>query len=300
MFHVRRAAEIEPTLPDAYAGHSRGFSRAALTGRHVGAVHTGFALARLAAGGGVATHVHSCEESFFVLAGRPLLWLDGRAHRLAPGECGLIGVGVPHAWSAEQAAEWLEVTAPPPRLDGPPDTFFTGERAEFSRAEAVDIRDPRSRVFFRLDRGAMELDNLKLGAPVDAPTVSASMATALLAYSGIAVKMLVDGRLGAVLHQMFMVEYEPGGVAQRHDHPLEEAYYVLEGEVEAQADDDRFTLRPGDFLWTAVGCIHAFRNPGPGRVRFLETQTPQPPGNHSYRFNRDWDHLAERLSPGGP
>jgi quercetin dioxygenase-like cupin family protein len=298
MFHVRRAAETEPTLPDVYAEHSRGFSRAALTGRHVGAVHTGFALARLAAGGRVATHVHSCEESFFVLAGRPLLWLDGRAHRLAPGECGLIGVGVPHAWSAEQAAEWLEVTAPPPRLDGPPDTFFTGERAEFSGAQAVDIRDPRSRVFFRLDRGAMELDKLKLGAPVDAPTVSASMATALLAYSGIAVKMLVDGRLGAVLHQMFMVEYEPGGAAQLHDHPLEESYTIVSGTVDAEADGERFTLRPGDVFWTGVGCIHAFWNHSDGRVRWLETQSPQLPANYSYRFNRDWDYLGERLGGG--
>ena len=89
----------------------------------------------------------------------------------------------------------------------------------------------------------MDVDNLKLGAAVDAPTVSASMATALLAYSGIAVKMLVDPRLGAVLHTMFMVEYQPGGVAQPHDHPLEEAYYILEGEVEAMADDEKFTLR---------------------------------------------------------
>ena len=43
----------------------------------------------------------------------------------------------------------------------------------------------------------MELDRLKVGAAVDEPTVSASMATALLAYSGIAVKMLVDQRLDA-------------------------------------------------------------------------------------------------------
>jgi len=35
---------------------------------------------------------------------------------------------------------------------------------------------------------------------------------------------------------MFMVEYEPGGVAQPHDHPLEEAYYILDGEVDAVAD----------------------------------------------------------------
>jgi quercetin dioxygenase-like cupin family protein len=117
----------------------------------------------------------------------------------------------------------------------------------------------------------------------------------LLAYSGIAVKMLVDQRLGAVLHTMFMVEYQPGGVAQPHDHPLEETYYILDGEVDAVADGEEFTLRAGDVFWTGVGCVHAFYNRSGGRVRWLETQSPQPPANYSYRFNRDWDYLADRL-----
>ena len=98
----------------------------------------------------------------------------------------------------------------------------------------------------------MELDNLKAGAPVDAPTVSASMATALLAYSGIALKMLVDQRLGAVLHTTFMVEYQHGGVAQPHDHPLEESYYIVDGEVEATAEGETIVLSAGDVFWT--GC----------------------------------------------
>jgi hypothetical protein len=45
------------------------------------------------------------------------------------------------------------------------------------------------------------------------------MDTALLAYSGISVKMMVDRGLGAELLVMFMVDYEPGGAAQAHDHP---------------------------------------------------------------------------------
>ena len=141
----------------------------------------------------------------------------------------------------------------------------------------------------------MNLDRLKAGAPVDEPTVSASMATALLAYSGIAVKMLVDQRLDAQLHTMFMVEYEPGGVAHPHDHPLEEAYVILEGEVEAHADGEQYTLRAGDVFWTGVGCVHAFYNRTEGRVRWLETQSPQPPTRHSYRFNRDWEYLQTRI-----
>ena len=70
--------------------------------------------------------------------------------------------------------------------------------------------------------------------------------------------MLVDKRLDAQLHTMFMVGYQPGAVAHPHDHPFEESYVMLEGEVDVVADGDRYTLRPGDVFWTGVGCIHAF------------------------------------------
>jgi quercetin dioxygenase-like cupin family protein len=107
--------------------------------------------------------------------------------------------------------------------------------------------------------------------------------------------MLVDQRLDAQLHTMFMVDYQPGAVAHPHDHPFEEAYYMLEGEVDVVADGDRYTLRPGDAFWTAAGCVHAFYETRGSRVRWLETSAPGPPARHSYRFERDWDYLAERL-----
>jgi quercetin dioxygenase-like cupin family protein len=297
MYHVQAARDIELAEPAGLAERVSGLRRASLVGRHVGAVHSGLTLCSMEPGGEVGTHVHSTEQSFYVLRGKPEVVVEGRAHRLGPDECGLLPVGSPHAWrnGTDEEALWLEANAPAPRISGPPDTFWTGEPLPSPAGAALDIRDPRTRTFFRLSDGEMDVDNLKVGAPVDAPTVSASMATALLAYSGIAVKMLIDGRLGAVLHTMFMVEYEPGGVAQPHDHPLEETYYMLEGEVEAMADDDVFTLGPGDVFWTSVGCVHAFRNKSQGKVRWLETQSPQPPANHSYRFNRDWDYLSERL-----
>jgi quercetin dioxygenase-like cupin family protein len=124
------------------------------------------------------------------------------------------------------------------------------------------------------------------------------MATAALAYSGITVKMLVDQRTDAQLSTMFMVDYQPGAVAHPHDHPFEEAYYMLAGEVEVVADNDRYTLRPGDTFWSGVGCIHAFYETQGGRVRWLETSAPGPPNRHSYRFQRDWEYLTQQLREG--
>lgn len=296
-FHVQSAADIEPVVATSRGARTRGLRQAQLVGRHVGSVHTGFTLCSLEAGGHVDGHLHSTEQSFYVLEGNPQLTLDGGAYRLAMGDCGLLPVGVPHAWGndGDAGAAWAEVTSPAPRISGPADTFWMDTPGRSVDWGPPDVRDPRTRTLFRLGGGEMDVENLKVGAAVDAPTVSASMATALLVYSGIAVKMLVDQRLGAVLHTMFMVEYQPGGVAQPHDHPFEETYYMLEGEIDAMADGEPVALHVGDVFWTGVGCIHAFYNNSGGRVRFLETQSPQPPSNYSYRFNRDWEYLAERL-----
>jgi quercetin dioxygenase-like cupin family protein len=295
--HVLRADEIR--LQSGYPGASNGFARCSLVDAAAGSVHMAVGLCALEAHGSVDEHLHSFEESFYVLEGSPVLALDGRAYRLLPGACGLVPVGVRHAWIGPEgeAARWIDMYAPQPRFEGVggQDTFFVGPAPPAGDAIALDVRDPRTRNLFRLDAGQMELDRLKAGTAVDEPTVSASMATALLAYSGIAVKMLVDQRLDAQLHTMFMVEYEPGGVAHPHDHPLEESYVILEGEVEAEADDERYVLRPGDAFWTGVGCVHAFTNRTAGRVRWLETQSPQPPARHSYRFNRDWEYLQSRI-----
>ena len=287
----REEIELERVLQE----RSSGLSRALLVGGFMGATHTGLMLVGLEHGH-VDTHLHSFESSFFVLSGEPVLYLDGRGVRLRRGACGAIPVGVPHAWRADASARWIEMASPRPRgAEQPADTFFLGPAPDADPAP-LDLRDPRSRNLFLLGDEDLDLDRLRQGSDVAAPSVSASMATAALAYSGITVKMLVDKRLDAQLHTMFMVGYEPGAVAHPHDHPFEESYYMLEGEVDVVADGRRYGLRPGDVFWTAVGCIHAFYEVRGGRVLWLETSAPGPPDRHAYRFDRDWDYLAERLA----
>jgi len=292
MYTLIRHEDVE--LAPALAGHSRNLTRSVLIGEVTGSTHTGLTLVELA-DGHVDTHLHSFESSFYVLAGKPVLYLGGHGVELRPGACGAIPVGVAHAWRAGGRSRWIEMASPRPRgTNLPPDTFFLGPAPDHP-PQPLDLRDPRNRNLFLLGEDDMDLDRLKHGSKVAAPTVSASMATAALAYSGITVKMLVDKRLDAQLHTMFMVGYQPGAVAHPHDHPFEESYYMLEGEVDVVADGDRHTLRPGDTFWTGVGCIHAFYETRGGTVRWLETSAPGPPDRHSYRFSRDWDYLAEKL-----
>ena len=299
LHHFVRAADVKPK--PAFPRNSTGYRRFALSDRSVGPVHTGWGFSELDAGGKVDSAMHSFEKSFFVLAGNPTLILDGRGYRLSPGACGLIPVGMKHAWLGPTSgtARWIDMNAPCPKGENFAEgTYFLGPPPSVA-VEDFDIRDVSSRHLFKMGEDDIKVDSVRTGLKKDAAKVSASMATALLVYSGISLKMLVDQRLDAALHTMFMVEYEPGANAHPHDHPLEEAYYVMHGEVEAWADDEKYLMKPGDFLWAGVGCTHAFYNRSNTTVRWLETQSPQPPARNSYRWSRDWDYVAEQLKRQG-
>jgi len=285
----REDVALAPALP----GRSSGLTTCRLVDGSLGSTHMALTLVSLIEGH-VDEHLHSFETSFYVLEGEPVIYSEGRGVRLEPGACGAIPVGTPHAFRCDAAARWIEMASPRPRSDGS-DTFFLGPPPEADPVP-LDARDPRNHNLFLLREGEMDLDVLKRGQAMGAPTVSGSMATAVLAYSGIAVKMLVDQRLDAQLHTMFMVDYQPGACANPHDHPFEESYVILEGEVDVVANGDRYTLRPGDVFWTATGCVHAFYETQGRPVVWLETSAPGPPPRHSYRHERDWSYLADRLA----
>lgn len=289
---VRRAGDVRPGIPEGWEAHSDGFRRWSGVGEHDGAVHTGFGLCQLDPGGSVAAHVHSFEQSFYVLEGQAVLETSEGAWTVVPGDYGLLPVGVPHAWRnpGPVTARWADMLAPQPRARFGGDTEFVPP-LRGSEPAGVDVRDPRTRSLGHIEPANMNpaLQSQELLA------VSASMRSALLVYSGISVKMMVDTDLGAQLSTMFMVQYEPRGVAGTHDHPFEESFLILEGEVDAEFDGERYRLEAGDLAWAGVGCVHGFSNPADRPVRWLETQAPQPPARHSYRFTRDWQYLRNRL-----
>jgi quercetin dioxygenase-like cupin family protein len=60
-------------------------------------------------------------------------------------------------------------------------------------------------------------------------------------------------------------------------------------------DGQTYTAKPGDVLWTSVGCVHTFINVGNQPVRWLETFAPIPPAENVFRFMRDWEKRAREL-----
>lgn len=274
---------------------SSGLARSVIVGPQHGAIHTELAVGALAAGGWLQRHFHAFEEALYVLGGELLLELDGEAHRLVSGDYALIPVGTWHvlANAGTEQTRWLSVNTPQ-RLAadaGRRDTFFASDAFDIAvldgRAERPAFGDPRLRWVGHYAGTPPQAEALALDDPARGRR-PAGRDTALVVYSGISVKMLVDRVFGAELLTMFTVDYEPGGAAQVHDHPFEEAYFFLDGEIEAELDGRSHTVRTGDVVFAGVGSAHGFFNTGPGRVRWIETQAPQPPGRHSYRWVDHW------------
>ena len=68
---VRPAGDVELVAPTAgWAGSATGYRRSTAVGEDTGAVHTGFVISELDPGGSLPWHVHSYEESFYVVTGR--------------------------------------------------------------------------------------------------------------------------------------------------------------------------------------------------------------------------------------
>lgn len=286
--------------PLAASATSHGLSRRVLVGGEQGAVHTELAAGALTPGGWLARHVHSFEEGLYVLDGELLLELDGRVHRLVAGDYALMNVGMGHTLANIGVGQvrWLSVNTPM-RLGpdaGRRDTYFEPGPPDLAALDAAAARpalgDPTLRFVGHYEGTPPQAEALRVDDPARGRR-PAGMDTALLAYSGISVRMLIDRVLGADLLTMFTVDYEPGGAAQQHDHPFEETYFFLAGEIEAELDGTHHVLRPGDVVFAGVGSVHGFYNTGSERVRWIETQAPQPPARHAYRWLASWQRLEE-------
>jgi quercetin dioxygenase-like cupin family protein len=251
-----------------------GLARVILVGPAQGSAHTELAAGALQPNGWLTRHVHSYEEALYVLEGELIFESDGRVHRLVPGDYALNRIGVPHGLvtGRDVGARWISVNTPPRRpLNATvADTIYSGER--YPVDEVLAAARPLSETNgdpTRRDVGHYE----GTGPQAEALAVSdqgrgrapQGMDIAILAYSA----------------------------AQAHDHPFEECYVFLAGTVAAELDGEPFTFRPGDVVFAGVGSTHGFWNDGPDRVRWIETQAPQPPARNAYRWDPAWAKVAE-------
>jgi mannose-6-phosphate isomerase-like protein (cupin superfamily) len=277
MHAVSRIDPAAAQTPPPYASHSLGFRRATYVDRAVGSVHMGTGICFLDPNGSIQLHMHSFEESFYILEGTVLAQFGDKTYTLGPGNFGLIPTGLPHAWrnSSGGTVRWLEMHAPQPRpVDNNAgygrDTFFTGQAPASDAAAQVG-----------------HFDESQLPRPGGPSQMEGFNPT-----TGVAIKMFVDRSFGATHQSLFLIQYSPGAKIDPHDHTFEESYFIVGGRVQAVADGKSYDLGPGDVIWTGVGCVHSFANAGTEPVRWIETQAPLPPAKEIFRFERDWSKFA--------
>jgi mannose-6-phosphate isomerase-like protein (cupin superfamily) len=76
---------------------------------------------------------------------------------------------------------------------------------------------------------------------------------------------------------------------------LEETYFIISGEAEANLDGKVYRVKAGDYVWNGVGCMHGFKNIGSGPVRWIETQAPLPTPTEAFRFKAQWEALRKKI-----
>ena len=89
--------------------------------------------------------------------------------------------------------------------------------------------------------------------------------------------------------EIAIVELGGGGRPPLHRHDFDETFYILEGELTFQLDDDVFTRRAGELAFAPRGVAHTYANLSGAPSRALLVITPA-------GFERYFDRIAARIS----
>lgn len=81
-----------------------------------------------------------------------------------------------------------------------------------------------------------------------------------------------------------------------HQHPWDEAYYVIEGDVEFQIGEERTRVTKGDFVYTPAGMPHAFRGVSKTPARVLIFDAPAFMESYFKELDREVKVLPQDLA----
>jgi quercetin dioxygenase-like cupin family protein len=259
-----------------FEGRAEGLTRRPLFDRDHGTVHHSLVHFQLAPEGRIERHMHAFEQALYVLSGSIAVDLAGALEELRADDYVWIEVGVPHALTnpSPEPAVWLETSAPNP-----------GARFE----DTVFTDGPGATPELPYRRGHFDIAEL----PEPSGAILAGAGTNV---GGASVRILVNDDFGASQLVLMALQYIPGGAIKEHDHAFEEGFFFVEGELEADLDGERHTFGPDDYFWSGVGSMHELTNRSDLPVRWLETQAPQPPSRHQFRYRADWERLARDSS----
>ncbi len=76
-----------------------------------------------------------------------------------------------------------------------------------------------------------------------------------------------------------------------HEHPWDEAYYVVEGQVQFEIGGKHQLVKAGDFIYAPGGTIHAFKGASAQPARLLVFDAPA----HAEGFFREVDREVKEM-----
>jgi quercetin dioxygenase-like cupin family protein len=275
MYTYIEREKMKATVPPGYEKHSQGYQRSTLVDHSVGSVHQSVGICQLDPKGSVGFCVHAYEEGIYTLEGEVEMKRDGEAFLLLADDYALVPYGVPHAYRnrGDKVARWFEVLAPQPKPPGAwQDTFFIGDADWPKEVFQPNWGDPRTRGL-----GHFRGQNPWIPSRPD--------------VHGLTVYQFMNQEFGAQHFILMRGEFAPGATYGLSDHPIEESFFALSGEIEIEMEGEIYHLRPGDAAWAGVGSCHAWGNKGNMPYRWIETQAPQFPTQNGARFYSDWDGL---------
>lgn len=104
-----------------------------------------------------------------------------------------------------------------------------------------------------------------------------------LSVMGAAVRFLCGAQQTERAWSLMEVELPERAGPPPHDHPWDEAYYVVAGEVRFQLDGREQFFRAGDFIYAPGGTLHGFQGASSEPARLLIFDAPA----HAESFFRD-------------
>jgi quercetin dioxygenase-like cupin family protein len=86
---------------------------------------------------------------------------------------------------------------------------------------------------------------------------------------GVTIRWVIGRPEGAPNFAMRVIEFQPGAVFARHQHPYEHQIFVLEGEGVVEGMEKAVPMQSGTALYVPPGEPHGYRNTGEGALRFI-------------------------------
>jgi len=116
-----------------------------------------------------------------------------------------------------------------------------------------------------------------------------------LSVLGMPLRFLCDSRETGGAWSLFEEEVPFGMGPPPHRHDWDEAYYILEGEIDFEIDGEPVKSRSGDFNYLPRNTVHAFKGASSSPARVLIFAAPAHASEFFEELNSDVRNLPDDL-----